>query len=64
MGKLISGGKTTHSFFFMEKKKEDDVVKKQGKFPILAFPLCLKSYVKQGNFKKKVDMLFKESRIK
>ena len=48
MGKIISGGKETHSCFCMEKRKEDDVVKKQGKFPRLAFPLFLKTVVKQG----------------
>ena len=48
--KIISDGKTTHSFFFLEKMKEEDVGKKKASSPKLAFPLCLKTAIKQGNF--------------
>ena len=64
MGKLISGGNKTHSCFFLEKRKEDDVGKNKASSPRLAFPLCLKTAVKQGSFQKKEDMCSKEPGIK
>ena len=53
VGKLISDGNTTHSCFFLEKRKEDDLGKNKASSPRLAFPLCFKIVVKQGNFQKK-----------
>ena len=53
VGKIISDGNKNNSFFFLEKRIEDDVGKNKASSPRLAFPLCLKTVVKQGSFQKK-----------
>ena len=38
--------------------------KNKSTTPRLAFPFCLKTSIKQGNFSEKADMCFRESGIK
>ena len=53
IGQLISDGKKSDPCFFWRKGRKMMWAKNKAVTPRLAFPFCLKTVVKQGNFQKK-----------
>ena len=59
VGKINMDGNKTHTCFYLDKMREYVVGKNKATTPSLAFPFCLKSEIKQGNFLENVDMCFR-----